>query len=74
MSSPGVDVWSSAADDPRVRRPTDGALLVVATIVLGVVILVIPGSGPTGRAVEAFLRSLTFMGHVWWTLEVIAMA
>jgi uncharacterized membrane protein YbhN (UPF0104 family)/tRNA A-37 threonylcarbamoyl transferase component Bud32 len=68
-----MNVWSSEADDPRVRRPTDGALLAVAAIVLGIVLLVIPGSGPTGRAVEAFLRSMTFLGHVWWTLEVIAM-
>ena len=48
--------------------------LVVASIVLGVVILAIPGSGPSGRAVEAILRSLTFANHWWWTLVVIAMA
>ena len=41
-----VRVWSSAADAPRLRRPTDVLLLVASVVVLGLLALAAPG--PTG--------------------------
>ena len=66
--------WSCAPDEPRSRRSTDGALLVGATVLLSLVLAARPGSGPTGRAIESFLRSLSFLRHLWLGFIVIGAA
>jgi uncharacterized membrane protein YbhN (UPF0104 family) len=71
----GLAFWSSAADAPRLRRPSDVALLVISSAVL--VLMLVPAPGPTSldKAVSQFLSSLpgTF-GWLWETLYATALA
>jgi uncharacterized membrane protein YbhN (UPF0104 family) len=71
----GLAFWSSAADAPRLRRPSDIALLVISVVVL--LLLLVPAPGPTtlDKAVASFLSSLpgTF-GWLWETFYATALA
>ncbi|ROS30513.1 lysylphosphatidylglycerol synthase transmembrane domain-containing protein [Cellulomonas sp. PhB150] len=79
-----VRMWSSAADAPRQRRPTDILLLVASLVVLAVLSLAAPG--PTGgdRAVGTLLAWLQpVLGWLWtiiyavltlWALGVVLLA
>ncbi|MCA0332144.1 MAG: hypothetical protein LCI03_19935, partial [Actinobacteria bacterium] len=71
----GLAFWSSAADAPRLRRPSDIALLVISVVVL--LLLLVPAPGPTSldTAVATFLSSLpgTF-GWLWETFYATALA
>ena len=63
-----VRIFSSAADAPRARRPTDALLFVLA--VLGIVALSIPAPGPT--AIDTATANLVaeLPGLVGWFWEI----
>lgn len=79
-----VRMWSSAADAPRKRRPTDILLLVASVVMLGVLSLGAPG--PTGgdRALGTLLTWLEpVFGWLWnviyavltlWAVGVVLLA
>ena len=80
----GIRLFSSAADAPRSRRPTDVVLLVLT--VLTVAVLSFPAPGPTSidSLVTGLVRSLPgLFGWFWeisydllliWTLVLVALA
>jgi hypothetical protein len=80
----GIRLFSSAADAPRSRRPTD-VVLVVLTVVT-VVVLAFPAPGPTSidSLVTGLVQSLPgLFGWFWeisydlllgWTLVLVALA
>ena len=80
----GIRVFSSAADAPRSRRPTDVVLLVLT--VLTVAVLAFPAPGPTSidSLVTGLVRSLPgLFGWFWeisydlllaWTLVLVVLA
>ncbi|WP_456847046.1 lysylphosphatidylglycerol synthase transmembrane domain-containing protein [Cellulomonas sp. P5_C6] len=79
-----VRVWSSAADAPRLRRPTDVLLLVASIVALGIVALAAPGPSGADDAVKALLTWLEpVFGWLWnvvyalmalWALGVVLLA
>lgn len=65
-----IRFFSSAADAPRARRPTDVLLLIVALI--GVAIAIAPDQADRGSATAAFIRSLPgFFGWFWEIVYVL---
>lgn len=79
-----VRVWSSAADAPRLRRPTDVLLLVVSVVVLGLLALAAPGPTGADRALDTLLAWLEpVLGWLWniayavltlWAVGVVLLA
>ena len=79
-----VRVWSSAADAPRLRRPTDVLLLVGSALVLGLLALAAPGPTGADQALDTFLAWLEpVLGWLWtviyavltlWALGVVLLA
>lgn len=77
-------VWSSAADAPFERRPTDVVLLVVAVITLALLSIPAPGPGTLDNAVTELLTALPgLLGWFWemayglalaWALLLIVLA
>ena len=66
-----MNVWSSAPNEPRAQRPTDGILVILATIGLGIIVQARVGGGSTARALTSLLVGWTFLHHVWWTVLVL---
>lgn len=64
-----VRVWSSAADAPRLRRPTDVLLLVSSVVTLGILALAAPGPSGADQAIDTLL---TWLGPVFgWLWSVV---
>ena len=78
-----VRVWSSAADAPRLRRPTDALLLVTSVLTLGLLALAAPGPTGADDALDMVLARLEpVFGWLWsivyavltlWAVGVIAL-
>ena len=61
-----VRVWSSSADAPRMRQPTDVLLLAAAIFALGFLTLAAPGPSGADRAFNTFLAWLEpVFGWLW---------
>ncbi|GAA3803858.1 lysylphosphatidylglycerol synthase transmembrane domain-containing protein [Cellulomonas soli] len=61
-----VRLWSSAADAPRLRRPTDVLLLAASVLTLGLLALAAPGPTDADRALDTLLAHLEpLLGRVW---------
>ncbi|NUU19704.1 flippase-like domain-containing protein [Cellulomonas humilata] len=79
-----VRVWSSAADAPRLRRPTDVLLLVTSLLALGLLALAAPGPTGADHALDAALARLEpLFGWLWsivyavltlWAVGVVLLA
>ncbi|WP_028048176.1 lysylphosphatidylglycerol synthase transmembrane domain-containing protein [Cellulomonas sp. URHD0024] len=79
-----VRVWSSSADAPRMRQPTDVLLLVAALAVVGLLTLAAPGPSGADRAFDELLAWLEpVFGWLWsiayallavWAVFVVLLA
>jgi hypothetical protein len=65
----GMRFWSSAADAPRERRPTDVGVAVVGIVVLTVLTLAAPGPTDTDTKVANAIAS--FPGLLTWLWETL---
>ena len=63
----GVVFWSSAADAPRVRRPTDVAVAVAGLVVMALLAVVAPGPTDVDTSVATAIAS--FPGSLTWMWE-----
>ena len=80
----GIRLFSSAADAPRSRRPTDVVLLVLTVLTVGVLSFPAPGPTSIDSLVAGLVRSLPgLFGWFWeisydllliWTLVLVALA
>ncbi|KQY43869.1 lysylphosphatidylglycerol synthase transmembrane domain-containing protein [Cellulomonas sp. Root137] len=79
-----VRIWSSAADAPRLRRPTDVILLVASVLTLGLLALAAPGPTGADDALDTVLARLEpLFGWLWsivyavltlWAVGVVLLA
>jgi uncharacterized membrane protein YbhN (UPF0104 family) len=79
-----VRVWSSSADAPRMRQPTDVLLLAAAIVALGLLTLAAPGPSGADRAFDTLLAWLEpVFGWLWsiayallavWAVGVVLLA
>lgn len=69
-----VRVWSSAADAPRLRRPTDVLLLGGSLLTLALLTLPAPGPTELDRALDTALAALEPLLGWLWSLAYAAMA
>ena len=79
-----VRIWSSAADAPRLRRPTDVILLVASVLALGLLALAAPGPTGADDALDTVLAWLEpVFGWLWsivyavltlWAVGVVLLA
>ncbi|MEI2827367.1 MAG: hypothetical protein V9F04_13960 [Dermatophilaceae bacterium] len=67
-------LWSSAADAPLERRPTDVVLLVVTVVSLALLSIPAPGPGNLDKAVTELLNALPgLLGWFWETAYALAL-
>lgn len=66
----GVRFFSSAPNEPRVRRPTDAVVLLGSVLTLGLVSLVAPGQTHLGEVLERFLTALPGLFGWFWEMAV----
>ncbi|WP_156043643.1 lysylphosphatidylglycerol synthase transmembrane domain-containing protein [Cellulomonas sp. URHE0023] len=69
-----VRVWSSSADAPRMRQPTDVLLLAAAIVALGLLTLAAPGPSGADRAFDTFLAWLEPVFGWLWNLTYVLLA
>jgi hypothetical protein len=65
----GTRFFSSAPDAPEVRRPTDGALLVLSLLGIVVPSLVAPGPTAIDRAVSDLVSALPGLAGWFWEVS-----
>ncbi|MFC6236418.1 lysylphosphatidylglycerol synthase domain-containing protein [Longivirga aurantiaca] len=67
-------LWSSAADAPLERRPTDVVLMVVTVVTLALLSVPAPGPGTVDNAVTQLLDALPgLLGWFWETAYTLAL-
>lgn len=69
-----VRVWSSSADAPRMRQPTDVLLLVASIVALGVLTLAAPGPTGADRAFDTLIAWLDPVFGWLWSLAYALLA
>ena len=65
----GMTFWSSAADAPRERRPTDVAVMVGGLVIL--LLLTVAAPGPTDVDAKVATAIASFPGLLTWLWEVL---
>jgi uncharacterized membrane protein YbhN (UPF0104 family)/tRNA A-37 threonylcarbamoyl transferase component Bud32 len=68
-----IRFFSSTADAPRARRPTDAMLLIAALVGLATAIVLAPEPADPGSATAAFIRSLPGLFGWFWEIGHVLM-